>query len=793
MELNSQHLANILWAVARVRPKHTVTRAAAIRLLPRCTALLEQFKPQEASSVLLAASKIFGRSHPGGSEEGAAPPPAGQPGEHVQHPQEVLMFCECVERWASPRVRTFSDQSLTNILVALGTLGLSGRRALTPAVEQEVLERAPHLPAGRFIVLFRGLLSNPAVEPTVLQRAAGMMAEKFPLLPQDRWSLARVFSARRSTANMTEEQLLNWCLTMSTDLQVAVQQSACCGGGPPADDLGCEEPPGPSAGRPRYAAGETHFEGSDQQAAAFGGGGPPVADGLGHHACGGPACGAGGTLPQAGALHGGADFNGCAQPSRGPPQQACFEAGRFGQPAAWAPGMSGPPYEREAWPPQQSAAHPAPQMPERHFGSRAPSGAHDGRFECEAWPPQRAPAEAPAWEDRAWPRSRADFRGPAESPPAHQAYQYHRSPAEDAFDDHSAAAHGAAVQASMPASSSSSSSRPRRGNGAPQWQHPDRGGPGGGALGHGDRRPRAAPGSWRQPEGAEAAAPAGAGGWRAEREAPQLPPPARGAGLRMEVRGGRWHPEEQAAGGGWRPGPPDDGEPPGWRPGARGGGWQLETAGDLGWQSAELVEDPEAIYGFSHGWGEVAARRGGPQGYPETWPEDASGGCHAGAQQGEPWPSGGGARGCPAPPAGDDDGAAAAGDAAESQVEHMEAQEFEVRNTFVEAASDREERALKSWAFNFNSAPPMKPAAVPAEGADRAAATAAGGEEAHVRRKAPTSLMPSSLRQRLKTTFMKLDEEKDQEQEDADAASVGNRSQASSTPAAGAGGDPAQS
>merc|ERR1719359_475531 len=60
MDLQAQHLANILWAFVRVRPRHPVTHATILALLPACTAQLMTFKPQEVSSTALAVAKAFG-------------------------------------------------------------------------------------------------------------------------------------------------------------------------------------------------------------------------------------------------------------------------------------------------------------------------------------------------------------------------------------------------------------------------------------------------------------------------------------------------------------------------------------------------------------------------------------------------------------------------------------------------------------------------------------------------------------------------------------------------------------
>jgi len=63
-KLESQHLANILWAFSRANPDSrdsTFVRKAHFDLLPQCIQQFDSFKPEEVASVALSTAKAFGR------------------------------------------------------------------------------------------------------------------------------------------------------------------------------------------------------------------------------------------------------------------------------------------------------------------------------------------------------------------------------------------------------------------------------------------------------------------------------------------------------------------------------------------------------------------------------------------------------------------------------------------------------------------------------------------------------------------------------------------------------------
>jgi hypothetical protein len=80
-ELSAQHVANILWAFSRVRPRHVLTRRTVLSFLPFCCQQIHSFKAQELSSVTFSVAKAY---------DGEATLPA-----------EVIHFFACIQRAAS--------------------------------------------------------------------------------------------------------------------------------------------------------------------------------------------------------------------------------------------------------------------------------------------------------------------------------------------------------------------------------------------------------------------------------------------------------------------------------------------------------------------------------------------------------------------------------------------------------------------------------------------------------------------------------------------------------------------
>jgi hypothetical protein len=126
MELQSQQLANILWAITKMRARHPLTQEVVLNLLPRCTRLLETFKPQELASVALAAGKSFGKT----DQE----PMMTVHGAIQNYFQRTLPL-------AMPNLCQYSAQSLANLTSSLLSLQLGMDSDFFEYVGLEIVSR----------------------------------------------------------------------------------------------------------------------------------------------------------------------------------------------------------------------------------------------------------------------------------------------------------------------------------------------------------------------------------------------------------------------------------------------------------------------------------------------------------------------------------------------------------------------------------------------------------------------------------------------------------------------------
>lgn len=212
MELQPQHLANILWSFARLKPCHPSTRATGLALLPCCTASLKAFKPQEVSSVLSSAGKIFGRS-----SEGVRATCAAQPCNWL-HPH-VLSFLSAAVPWTVAHVCRLSDQSLANAVSAFVLLGLGNDESLIAVLEKEALKRTDVLQPSALIIFLKAFLDVPTLGRRIVCTVAGRLAWSLSSLqPQDLRALARMCSASLNLPNGREptlDELDAWCIQLS--------------------------------------------------------------------------------------------------------------------------------------------------------------------------------------------------------------------------------------------------------------------------------------------------------------------------------------------------------------------------------------------------------------------------------------------------------------------------------------------------------------------------------------------------------------------------------------------------
>ncbi|CAE7373425.1 unnamed protein product [Symbiodinium sp. CCMP2456] len=186
MELQSQHLANILWAFARVRPKHALTQQTVLSLLPLCTKQLQSFKPQEVSSTLLASAKAVGNS------DELAPAPATL----ESFSPEVLDFFHACLPWVVARMREFSEQSLANSVSAYAMVPVQGSDTLVECAGKEVLGRLQELDVNALVHLLKGFMMVPTNNPMQVIKvlAEGIAAQLDRVRTQEMQSLGRLLN-----------------------------------------------------------------------------------------------------------------------------------------------------------------------------------------------------------------------------------------------------------------------------------------------------------------------------------------------------------------------------------------------------------------------------------------------------------------------------------------------------------------------------------------------------------------------------------------------------------------------
>lgn len=181
MELTPQQLSNVTWSLSRTRPRHRASVIAMSALLPRCTAAIADFKPQELASVALAAAKCFGQGS--GTEPMELHADDVEPSETL--PREVFDFFSTVLSWVVNRLPYFSGQSLANIVTSILAVqpSLGGQVAaynFYGAVGSEVRRclagpDAARLETGALLLLIRNL---PAAPRPACGKAVCMLVEE---------------------------------------------------------------------------------------------------------------------------------------------------------------------------------------------------------------------------------------------------------------------------------------------------------------------------------------------------------------------------------------------------------------------------------------------------------------------------------------------------------------------------------------------------------------------------------------------------------------------------------------
>eukprot|EP00929_Paragymnodinium_shiwhaense_P120497 TRINITY_DN9245_c0_g1_i1.p1 TRINITY_DN9245_c0_g1~~TRINITY_DN9245_c0_g1_i1.p1 ORF type:complete len:990 (-),score=198.10 TRINITY_DN9245_c0_g1_i1:228-3197(-) len=216
LDLQSQHLANILWAFARLRPRHPLTQETVLALMPACTQQLASFKPQEVSSTALAVAKAFASDgglegpSPDGSDLGAGDYGLLTDPQHLDLPLPVVQFFRAIVPWAVPKLHEFSTQSLANVAIAFVMLRRSDvaheGQALLSAVASNVLNRccSNGLEPTSMLHLLKGFAAAPSDQNSVSvvkALSSALMPRLKELRQQELHTLGRICGSVTSGRN----------------------------------------------------------------------------------------------------------------------------------------------------------------------------------------------------------------------------------------------------------------------------------------------------------------------------------------------------------------------------------------------------------------------------------------------------------------------------------------------------------------------------------------------------------------------------------------------------------------
>jgi len=213
MDLGPQQLANIIWACATVLPKHSITHAAVVHLLPCVAAKFMAFKLQELSSVMHALAKV-----------------AAVDGEDVTVLNGALVLPPFVYRtiyaflvfatpWFEKHLCKLSNQIFTSVVCVREFFGLTQDGHLGRVVEQLVIDRVDSLPCEGILQMLRALLSSRASSQAVCVLAGNLARNFRGLQPKQRWQLQQLAVAAFAQAKLQfpadEEKLYSWCLALA--------------------------------------------------------------------------------------------------------------------------------------------------------------------------------------------------------------------------------------------------------------------------------------------------------------------------------------------------------------------------------------------------------------------------------------------------------------------------------------------------------------------------------------------------------------------------------------------------
>eukprot|EP00747_Dinoflagellata_sp_TGD_P216947 gnl/TRDRNA2_/TRDRNA2_89410_c0_seq4.p1 gnl/TRDRNA2_/TRDRNA2_89410_c0~~gnl/TRDRNA2_/TRDRNA2_89410_c0_seq4.p1 ORF type:complete len:619 (-),score=105.73 gnl/TRDRNA2_/TRDRNA2_89410_c0_seq4:607-2463(-) len=156
MELYPQHLANMIWAFARIQPRHPSTCTTVLALLPLCTQQVRDFKPLELCSTAFAVAKVFGYY------------------DDRPQPDEIFEFFGAAVPLTVRHLDGLSDSSLANLTASLAMLRLSAPGCLE-MIEAEAMRRTRY----NGCTLNASLLKSFAKLPGSCSSSVSTLASRF--------------------------------------------------------------------------------------------------------------------------------------------------------------------------------------------------------------------------------------------------------------------------------------------------------------------------------------------------------------------------------------------------------------------------------------------------------------------------------------------------------------------------------------------------------------------------------------------------------------------------------------
>lgn len=219
LDLGSQHIAIILWACAKVMPKHDAMEGLVTRFAPLCAARLGTFRPHEVCSTVQDLAKVL---LPGPNEAGTVTErPLASAGAPLH--EDVLALLEALAQWVASNSQALTPSAFTGVVSSLVFLGIRAERRVDLSLEPAVVSRAQAIPPAEKVTLLRAFLTYPWIaREAVGALAAGLSTAVCSLQPWDLQALGRMYHAagnRPGTRiNPSPQDLSWWCLALAAGL-----------------------------------------------------------------------------------------------------------------------------------------------------------------------------------------------------------------------------------------------------------------------------------------------------------------------------------------------------------------------------------------------------------------------------------------------------------------------------------------------------------------------------------------------------------------------------------------------